>query len=135
MESLTDNWVPFDTIDYADGSIKEIHLDTRDFHAIRHYEYSEGLPDFYKLKNQPDRFYFKPNEVRELFSRIYTESGGAGKWRFLTLKGYGYDWSLKYIRCFRDGDLWIVCNSKKYALRKDILDAPVNTDPDVLGKY
>ena len=124
-----DNWIFFKEVDFADETILQYHIDTRDFHCAVSKEKNEKI-DISKLQKYPERFFYSPDETKILLTRLFDESGGNGTWRMLTLEGlgaaYSENWLLKYIRIYRTNKGLIFCNSHQYALKKEILSCPVN---------
>lgn len=97
------SWIPFKEIDFSDTSIAAYHVDTRDFNCTSN-DHKPEL-DLRKVDKNPEYYEHTPEEVVELLSRLYEESGGKGEWRMLTLEGDGKhrtgNWQMKYIRIYR----------------------------------
>ncbi len=129
---MEDNWKPFKEIDFADTSIMQYHIDTRDFCCIINRNKSDKDIDFAKIKKYPENFFHSAEEVVETITRLYNDAGGEAKWRFLSLDGKGdkisSNWQMKYIRIYRTEQGLVVCNSNQYALSKDILKCEVNKE-------
>lgn len=125
-----EEWLPFQVIDFENPEITLYSVDTRDFHCLASKGECKGAPELDKILNYKDRFFYTPEEVVETLTRLYSESGGKKKYRSLILKGeaerYTANWQLKYLRIHRTGYGLIICNSQHYALKKDILECPVN---------
>lgn len=126
---MTDAWVFFEQINFADETIKMYHVDTRDFCCLAVSEQSEKEMDFAKLKKHPEKFYHTASEVQNLLSRLFTESGGKKEWRCLTLKHpKTTGWELKYIRIHRTQYGLVVCNKDHYAMTKEALASAVEKE-------
>lgn len=127
-----DEWLPFQVIDFADTNISLYSVDTRDFHCLTSSGDTGKELNLDKITKYKNRFFYTPEEVMETLTRLYTESGGKQKSRSLILKGeaerYTANWQLKYLRIHRTGYGLIICNSDHYALKKEILECPVNQD-------
>jgi hypothetical protein len=94
----------------------QIHVDTRDFHAMVIQEPKEI--DTHKIDKYGERFYFTADEIRTLLDRLYEESGGEFKWRFLAFDVEGArNWELKYIRIFRMQKGFLICTGNEENLR------------------
>jgi len=114
-------WVFFRDIDWDDKQWTWFNVDTRDFHVG--YNNHEAI-DARKLLQYPD-FFWTAEEIKALLERLFEESGGPVKWRYLSVDG---SWELKYLRICRHEEKFIVCNSNRYALRKKYLNQPINTE-------
>ncbi len=129
---MEDNWKPFTGIDFADTSIMQYHIDTRDFCCITNSDKSDKDIDFAKIKKHPENFFHSAEEVVETITRLYNDAGGEAKWRMLVLEGEGVkpssSWQMKYIRIYRTEQGLVICNSKQYTLSKDILKCNVNKE-------
>lgn len=129
-------WIPFKQVDFTDQTIRQYHVDTRDFCVLcNEEEYPEKtkndrdykpLPDLHVLLKYRGRFFYSDQEVLDLITRLFTESGGEKKWRHLVLEGDG-SWRLKYIRIYRTKHGNIVCNNDNYAMSKNSMEKPVKT--------
>lgn len=127
------DWKLYSEIDFSDTEILKINIDTRDFHCSTQTIKDDILPfkSFSAFDKNPSRFTHTKDELIELLDRLYKESGGKGKWRYLMLdspsKGTG-NWDMKYLRVFKLDDYFVVCNSNDYALSKENLSFPVNQE-------
>ena len=121
-------WIPFQQVDFADKTINQFHIDTRDFHVNRSSVKKEL--DVFKARNNPERYYHTPQEVLELVHRLYKDSGGMGTWRCLGLVGIYQTahWELKYIRIVRTDKGFLVCNDKYFFFNKRDLSQPVDQE-------
>ena len=122
-----DNWKPLHEINFADESILQYHIDTRDFCCVAHTYKSEKLPDISSLIKYKDRFFYTHQEVSELINRYYNESGGKKEWRFFSLEA-GMNWALKYIRIYRTEYGLIVCTRDSVALNREFTSSKVNVE-------
>ena len=104
------DWKHYTEIDFSDNNYYKFNIDTRDFHCA--------------CQTSKD-------ELLLTIDRLYKESGGKGRWRYLELdspsKGVG-NWQLKYLRIFRVEDGFIICNSDNYALSKEVLSSKVDRE-------
>lgn len=127
------DWKLYTEIDFSDLKIVKYNIDTRDFHCA--YQTKKDLEKefetFSAFEKSPEKFLHTQEELIELLHRLYNESGGKGKWRYLMLdapsKGVG-NWRMKYLRIFRVQNGFVVCNIDNYALSKDVLSAKVNLE-------
>lgn len=125
---LQDDWVYFEQIDWNCPGNNRFNIDTRDFHTWCFFS-EEQHPDFYTLNKYRNRFFHSEEELKEVITRLYNESGGKGEWRCLILTSEDRrvtDWNLKYIRIWRTEKGFILCNSENEALTKDLLKCKVN---------
>lgn len=116
-------WIFYQTVNFADETIQQYHVDTRDFHVLCNPRPKEEPIDTRTLAKYPDRFFFTPEEVKALIERYFTDSGGKKQWRFFFLeKNDG--WALKYIRIYRTERGLVVCNGDSRALKRETLNKP-----------
>lgn len=120
---IPDNWVFFREIDFK--SVKELHVDTRDFHVLI-LDAAKECPTLDKIVKHSGNFFFTEDELKTLLERYYVESGGNTAWRYFTLEKYN-DW-FKYIRCYSTEYGWLVCDRWTRALNKEILNSKVVND-------
>jgi hypothetical protein len=124
-------------VDFRDETIKEYHIDTRDFYCSTSKVDSGRVPDLSKVNNYPLRFFHTPEEVMVTLDRLFQESGGNVKWRHLALTGEGArvtnNWNLKYIKIYRTEHGMIACNRDNFVLSKSILACPV--EQEYLNSY
>lgn len=120
-----EDWIFYKEIDFSDKSYNRFNVDTRDFHAIA----TNGEPlDFSALDKKPEKFVYNEVDLINLLDRLFNESGGEGKWRFLQLEGRDSitkNWNLKYLRIVRHGEGFVVCNDNNYAINKEVLSNKV----------
>jgi hypothetical protein len=127
------DWKHYTEIDFSDNNYYKFNIDTRDFHCScqRLEDIDEPLKVFEALKKNPNKFILSKDELLLIIDRLYNESGGKGRWRYLMLdspsKGVN-GWQLKYLRIFRVEDGFIMCNSDNYALSKEVLSCKVNKE-------
>lgn len=126
-----EHWDDLDKIDFSDESIKQYHIDTRDFHCATSKEEKKDL-NLQKVVLYVGRFFFTSLEVRELLDKLYAESGGKLTWRYLSIKECGENWNLKYLRIYRTEHGLVVCNKDSVILRKDHLTGKI--DNSLLNK-
>ena len=120
-------WVPYESVDFANENFNNFSIDTRDFHCIVS---NRDLPkiDMHNTAKNPDWYFFKPEELRALIDRYFNESGGKAEWRMFSLEGYCEGWEMKYLRIFRTKRGLILCTSfrDEYKLhKKKNLNRPV----------
>lgn len=126
-----EDWKIYTEIDFSDLNVVKYNIDTRDFHCACQglKDIDEPFKSFAAFEKNPDKFSHTQEELVAILNRLFSESGGPGRWRFLMLdspsKGSG-NWGMKYLRIFRVGTGLVVCNSEGYALSKDVLSAKVN---------
>lgn len=84
--------------------------------------------EFYQKYWCPQIFFHTPEEVVELLTRLFNESGGNIKWRSLYIDHPQMNYWLKYIRIYRTDLGLVICNRDNYALRKEILKSKVNKE-------
>lgn len=118
------DWIHYSQIDFDHKEYNVFSIDTRDFYAA--YNFIENHEGMEKVKKYPDFFHTK-EEVTELLDRLYSESGGEGKWRMLSIS-VNDSWNLKYIRIYRTDLGFLVCDSYSKALRKTYLSQSVNKE-------
>ena len=128
---IPDDWDFFKNIDFSDQSILQYHIDTRDFHCVIFKEQPEKPLDFVKILRpfQLPKFIHTPEEVMELLTRYYNDSGGNVKsgWRLFCLEGEE-GWIMKYIRIYRVDQGLVICNSHHHALNKEFLSRKVQKE-------
>ena len=138
MSSLSNEtatgWIPLADVNFSDETINQYHVDTRDFHVNCFSAELKEKIDWATLKKYGNNFFFTPDEIVEMLNRFFAQSGGNVGWRFFMLKGLD-NWQLKYIRIIRTADGLTVCNNNFYALNRDTLQLPVNTDKDILNAH
>lgn len=120
---MNDNWIPFEQVNFADATIMQYHIDTRDFHCVTYHTQSEEVFDHATIGKYGNRFYFTADEVQAIVTRLYTESGGKNEWRFLCLTTYK-QW-LKYIRVYRINLGLIISDRENHALGRDTLSGKI----------
>lgn len=118
-------WVFFREIDWDCPKNNQFNVDTRDFHVG--YRWDEPHKDYDTLKKYP-HFFLTKDELVDLLERYYMESGGKKRWRLFALETYGFGWELKYLRIFRSDLGYIVCDSDKNAIKKNILNQEVKVE-------
>lgn len=120
-----DQWIPYQNVNWDCPKNNRFWIDTRDFHAGYNWS-DEPHKDFDTLKKY-DHFFHTKEEMLKILDRLFEESGGKAKWRFLsTEKSEG--WELKYIRIQRTEKGFLICNEEWKALRPEVLNAPVDQD-------
>lgn len=130
------DWKFYKEVNLSDEGVNQVHVDTRDFHC----SVSDEKPKFGKdldinlkklLKHRP-RFFYSPEETKEIIDRLFTESGGENEWRMLMLDGIGENasgnWGMKYIRIYRTDWGFLICNNKNRALNREVLSCKVNQE-------
>ena len=105
-----DNWIKHTDVNYDDNSLKQIHVDTRDFHCLIMNEDHEEKVDLEDLKRFDNDYFYTPSEVKNIVQYLFDKSGGKGKWRMLCFKSLSCGWELKYIRFYKTKYGFIVCN-------------------------
>lgn len=121
---ISNEWVKFQDVDFADETMKQFHVDTRDFHCIARVDEFQGIDVEKLFKAKCSKFFHTADEVKSLLNRLYEESGGEKEWRCLNLTTQA-GWEMKYIRIFRTEYGLVVCNSQNHALNKQILSGEV----------
>lgn len=122
-------WVFFQDIDWNCPNNNRFNIDTRDFHCG--YHFSKELHVDFETLSKYKKFFFSEEELKLEIERLYTESGGKGKWRMLTLNSNDSrvnNWSMKYLRIWRSEKGFIICNSENKAIPKYILSCSVNQE-------
>lgn len=132
---MRSDWVLLKDVDFSDTSIVAYHVDTRDFCcAYNDYDFKVDL-DLRKVSKHPEYYEHTPEEVVELLSRLYEESGGKGEWRMLVLEGEDFrtgGWQMKYIRIYRlypGAGLLVTCghhNDAPFIMSKQMLSSKVD---------
>jgi hypothetical protein len=127
-------WIPYKEINFADETIHQYHVDTRDFGCLTKTDFypdnvdekqgERPFPDIHTLLKYRGRFFYTAEDVVTLLDRLFTESGGEKKWRNLVLEGDN-SWRLKYIRIYRTKWGLIICNSDNRAMNKAAMSKPV----------
>lgn len=120
-------WITHKDVYFDDESIKQIHVDTRDFHCSvvdRNKPDKEGewKSVIEKYKGRVE-YLHSASEVKSLIDRWFEESGGKRDWRHFYVDSNDTavaGWLMKYIRIYRIDDGFIVCNRNDYMLNKNI---------------
>ena len=116
---MQDKWIFYKEVDFTDQSILQYHIDTRDFCCNTNTEKSNEIRDIDTLLKNADKFLYTAQEVTDLLDRYFTDSGGRVKIRIFTLDDPElHNWNLKYLRIFRVGQLFLICNRYNWALNK-----------------
>lgn len=127
-----DNWKFFKEIDFTDKSVTIFHLDTRDFYCATQTEKDISGLNIEKISKYPLRFFWSADQVINILTTLFNESGGKAEWRMLTLKGdgkeYSANWQLKYLRIHRTELGLVICDSHHKAISKQILEYPVDEE-------
>lgn len=117
-----DEWIPMIEVDWLDPENNMFSVDTRDFHVghtTKSYD-KEFNPTLAQLLiSMPD--------LVGLLNRWFAESGGEREWRYFTVPGIT-NWSLKYLRIYRIGVYFLVCDSDSNPLSAEILSATATND-------
>lgn len=131
-------WKPYKEIDFSDESLKQFHIDTRDFCCnVVEEDIDFEITDIDKVKKNPSWYYHTTEELIDLLHRYYVSSGGAGEWRMFTLSGEAAyrtsNWQMKYIRIYRmeQGFLIILKEPMEkytFVMPKRLLSCPVNQE-------
>ena len=126
-------WKLYTEIDFSDLNFVKFNIDTRDFHCAcqTKKDIEQEFEKFSAFEKSPEKFLHTQEELIEVIDKLYNESGGRGRWRFLQLdvKNKGVrNWSMKYIRIFRVDNGFVICNSENYALSKEVLSAKVDSE-------
>jgi hypothetical protein len=124
---MADDWIFFKEIDFADTSIMQYHIDTRDFHVNTMTEKTTKEINIDKLLEYPERFFYTAEEIMALLERYFNDSGGKKDWRFFFLEVAGKHW-LKYIRIHRFEQGLIFCDGDHHALNKQTTSSKVGKD-------
>jgi hypothetical protein len=125
MEEEINKWIFFEEIDWEKNN--RFSIDTRDFSVIA-YSDEEIHPETKISKIRPT-FYFTKNELVELITRLFNESGGKVEWRMLDLNitdNRVNSWRIKYIRIWKTDNGYLVCNSDNISVPKRIWEYSVN---------
>ena len=125
---MTDNWIFFREVDFADERILQYHVDTRDFHIFTSTEENDEKIDMSKILEYPERFFYTAEEVVALLNRYFEDSGGEKDWRLFSLQGLEDNWNMKYIRIRRVKQGLMICNNYHRALSKAVTDKPVEKE-------
>lgn len=129
MIAESNEWKPFEEIDFNDQDINTFNIDTRDFHVGYTTDNYLDRVNYAKIEKYP-HFFHTGDEVKEILRRLFTDSGGKNDWRYLSLTGEAEQcsagWELKYLRIIRSPKGWLICNDEYYALSKSKLECPVN---------
>lgn len=125
------DWLHFTKINFADESLLQFHVDTRDFSCLAKATPWENPPDLSKIALHKNDFIHTPDEIVQLLTRLQADSGGMRDWRCLMLTG-SYDavrhcgwWDMKYLRIYRTAYGIVVCNKRNYILNKRALAGAV----------
>ena len=124
-----DAWIFFREINFADPTIMQFHVDTRDFHVATNTEAcKEEKHNNKTMAKYGNRFFFTAEEVTAYVERYFTDGGGVRPtgWRFFTLKEHTY-W-FKYIRIYRYEQGLLIANSEGRAQNRETLDSAVHVD-------
>ncbi len=105
-----DNWIKHTEVEYDNESVKQIHVDTRDFHCLVMMKDHEEEVDLEKLKKFDNDYFYTPSEVKNIIQYLFDKSGGERKYRMLCFKTLSCGWELKYIRFYKTKYGFIVCN-------------------------
>lgn len=130
-------WKFFKEVDFSDPSIKQYHIDTRDFHCSTNTEETIINIDLHKTRKQPEKYFHTAEEIAALLNRFFEESGGDKKWRMFTLTGEAAfrtaNWELKYIRIYRFDKGLIIASARNehespFVFGKHMLACPVEQE-------
>jgi hypothetical protein len=129
-------WSPFEDLNFENEEEKIYSIDTRDFHFLPKREYwaSMRIEGLHKAEKYPEQYVYTAQEMLDLVTRYYNESGGKGTWRMFQLQGDTGDstgWDLKYLRIVRlkNNKGLIMCRGRSEQLKiipKSILSLPVH---------
>lgn len=126
-----DGWIHFKEIDFTDESVTIYHIDTRDFHCSMQRDEDRSGLDVNKLSKYPTRFFHTPERIVEILTRLFEESGGPVKWRYLIFEGdreYSHNWQLKYLRIHRTPLGLVICDNRHIAIRNEILEYAIDKE-------
>ena len=108
-------WKNLDDV-LIDGTINQIHCDTRDFHCLvttDMVDIKDGKnPDVRKALHRKD-VVISEEDVISWLKSLREMTGGKARWRYISFKDVECDGWLKYIRMYRHpkkNNLFIVCN-------------------------
>lgn len=101
---MENKWKFYETLDLDEDFNR---IDTRDFHGYTKSIVNETYTRFYDIvkkyrTDNPDSCYTL-DELKQTLDTLFTQSGGAGKWRMLAFNKnkQTYDWRCKYINIYR----------------------------------
>lgn len=108
MSEKEPEWISHNEVDYTSDKITQIHVDTRDFHCLADTTpHDIEMPK--ELLTEDRRYFFTLEEIKAIIERLFTESGGARKWRILEFNIPTGCWELKYLRFYKFGNDFISC--------------------------
>lgn len=128
MDGTQDRWKKIEDFDFSNPDDKSISIDTRDFHAIGQKEIYHPI-DLTKIDKLSERFYYTPEELKEMLIELKKRSGGDAKWRYLNFEGYG-EW-VKYLRIHRYEKGLLICDNGKEntrAFNKEFFKGNINKE-------
>lgn len=128
-----DNWIKHTEVEYDNESVKQIHVDTRDFHCLVMMEDHEEEVDLEKFKKFDNDYFYTPSEVKNIIQYLFDKSGGEGKWRMLCFKKLTCGWDLKYIRFYKTEYGFVACSREKKFKAKTFWTSEI--EEKYLGKH
>lgn len=97
-------WLPLNEIGEISPLINQLHFDTRDFHFLPSTEISSI--DFTMVVKLKSKKHFVYDTLEEMLNEVKALQG-----KVLTP-----NW--KYLRCYKTGYGWVICDSNNYILNK-----------------
>lgn len=133
---MEDKWKSHNELDF---SFNLTRIDTRDFYGYNdNCEDSEMKSIFEKVKQKyrddNSDTCFKKEEVEKNIEKLYAESGGKVKWRFLSFLGdkRSGSWIFKYINIYKlKEDCYIIegkQNDNAILLSKSVIEKGINKE-------
>lgn len=133
---MEDKWKPHDELDF---NFNLSRIDTRDFHGYNdNCEDSEMKSIFEKVKQKyrddNSDTCFTKEEIEKNIEKLYAESGGKVKWRFLSFLGdkRSSSWIFKYINVYKLKDNCYIIEGKSpndaILLSKSVIEKGVNME-------
>jgi hypothetical protein len=120
-------WIKHREINYADTNIKQIHVDTRDFHCLVDTEDMDiPLPDY--VHNSDGRYFYTIQEIKVLIEKLFIESGGDLPYRVLCFVKNTCGWELKYLRFYKSEKGFVVCTRENKFKDKDFWNNEINRE-------
>jgi len=97
-------WLPFNETAEISPLINQLHFDTRDFHFLPSTE--KSLIDLSMVVKTKSRKYFVYDTLEEVLNEVKALEG----------KSLTPNW--KYLRCYKTGYGWVICDSHNNILIK-----------------
>jgi hypothetical protein len=116
---MYNSWVSLESFDFQDPELKEIHVDTRDFHISANKKLNDKV---IKLSPSVVRA-VSIEKIKETLIRFKAETGGEKDWRHFDIEDTKLSncWDFKYLRFYKFDEAWYFIKDENF-LPTDYLD-------------